>query len=410
MGIFSALFGAPEPKQDAVKMPLISSINRASLPFSDYTIIDTETGGLEPTKCDLLEIGAIQYRSHEEVKRYKSYVRPTGKIPPNATQSNHISWSTVSRAPGIDHVKTEFLQFIGDDILVGYNLDFDLKFLQTRMRCRIPNLSFDVLPLARKAFPHRDHYRLTDMRSYLGIDLPAHNAIDDCAATAIVFRAALQTPGAQSFSLPRSTPSNPDDDYPEAAYVLWMHGEEERLNGNIETALEFFDSALGAGFTAPVIYQSYAMAFRKRRDYEKEISILDEAISRFSGPVADSFLTRKKRAEELMLTARKREAAIAQKVQERAEKAEARRKRREMEESKPKKSSKRALLQCADDGTVIKEFASISAAAEELGISSSCIRDAARGKQKHAGGFCWKYITPDIANDESSDMQKEVRP
>lgn len=401
MGIFSALFGPQEPKRNAVKMPLISYINRASLPFSDYTVIDTETGGLDPTKCDLLEIGAIQYRDHKEVKRYKSYVRPTGKIPPDATQVNHIYWNTVSLAPGIDYVKTKFFQFIGDDILVGYNLDFDLKFLQTRMQCKISNPSFDVLPLARKAFPQLDRYRLVDMRTYLGIDLPAHNAIDDCAATAIVLHSALQTPGAQSFFSTCRALREPDNEYPAAAYALWLQGEDERLNGNIENALQLFDAAHAAGYTAPAIYQSYAMAYRKLRDFEKEISILDEAISCFSGPVADSFTSRRNRAKELLQAASKKEIALAQKAQERAEKAEARRKKRETEESKPKKSCKRAVMQYADDGTMVKEFDSISAAAQELGISSKCIRDAASGKQKHAGGFCWKYVSPDDSDNES---------
>lgn len=58
-------------------------------------------------------------------------------------------------------------------------------------------------------------------------------------------------------------------------------------------------------------------------------------------------------------------------------------------------------MQYADDGTMVKEFDSISAAANELGISSKCIRDAASGKQKHAGGFCWKYVSPDDSDNES---------
>lgn len=201
MGLFSLFFGPSEPKHDAFRMPVVSSINRASCPFSDYTIIDTETGGLDPGKCDLLEVGAIQFREHKEVKRFRSYVRPTGRIPPDATKVNHISWTMVSSAPEIGEVKTQLLQFIGTDILVGYNIDFDIKFLQTRMQCKIENPAFDVLSLARKAFPGLPRYRLVDMRTYLGIKLPAHNAIDDCAATAVVFQAALKRLGIRSAML-----------------------------------------------------------------------------------------------------------------------------------------------------------------------------------------------------------------
>ena len=44
-----------------------------------------------------------------------------------------------------------------------------------------------------------------------------------------------------------------------------------------------------------------------------------------------------------------------------------------------------------DDGNIIKEYASLSDAIKETGINSKSIRDAATGKQKHAGGYCWKY-------------------
>ncbi len=51
----------------------------------------------------------------------------------------------------------------------------------------------------------------------------------------------------------------------------------------------------------------------------------------------------------------------------------------------------RAILKCLDDGTVIAEYPSASEAAKRVGIDAKCIWDAAHGKQKHAGGFCWKY-------------------
>ena len=73
-------------------------------------------------------------------------------------------------------------------------------------------------------------------------------------------------------------------------------------------------------------------------------------------------------------------------------KAEERRKKAEMAASKPKRSRGRPVAQCLDDGTIVKEYESISAAAKEVGISDSSIRDAANGKQHHARGFCWKYI------------------
>lgn len=44
-----------------------------------------------------------------------------------------------------------------------------------------------------------------------------------------------------------------------------------------------------------------------------------------------------------------------------------------------------------DAGKVIKEYPSVAAAVTSTGINSKSIRDAAKGVQKHAGGYCWKY-------------------
>ena len=57
-----------------------------------------------------------------------------------------------------------------------------------------------------------------------------------------------------------------------------------------------------------------------------------------------------------------------------------------------KKPRTRAIIQMNDDGSIVNEFISISEAVSETGINSKSIRDAANGVQKHAGGFCWKYI------------------
>ena len=40
---------------------------------------------------------------------------------------------------------------------------------------------------------------------------------------------------------------------------------------------------------------------------------------------------------------------------------------------------------------LIKKYESIAQAVRETGVNSKSIRDTAKGIQKHAGGFVWKY-------------------
>ena len=60
--------------------------------------------------------------------------------------------------------------------------------------------------------------------------------------------------------------------------------------------------------------------------------------------------------------------------------------------NKPKEPiAGRGIIQKDDDGNIIKKYISIASAVRETGVNSKSIRDAAKGVQKHAGGFVWKY-------------------
>lgn len=171
---------------------------RAHGVLCDYTVVDTETTGLDACTCEILEIGAVRYRSHREVAYFASYVKPYGLIPPSATEINGITESTVHRAPHFPTVYADFLNFIGDDILIGYNVEFDIKFIQTRAGEDLHNKFFDVLPFAKQVLS-LDRYRLDDLRSRFLIGGDSHTALGDCRATAKVYKRLLGEYGAVQY-------------------------------------------------------------------------------------------------------------------------------------------------------------------------------------------------------------------
>lgn len=61
---------------------------------------------------------------------------------------------------------------------------------------------------------------------------------------------------------------------------LWDEGEIERKAVRLDKAIELFDKARYNGYDAPALYRSYAMTYRKLKDYDNEIAIIDEAIER----------------------------------------------------------------------------------------------------------------------------------
>ena len=65
---------------------------------------------------------------------------------------------------------------------------------------------------------------------------------------------------------------------------------------------------------------------------------------------------------------------------------------REMLKNNGKKRSI-PILQFSKDGTLIKEWPSLSEAYRHLGISQSSICKCLKGRYKSAGGFVWRYAT-----------------
>ena len=81
----------------------------------------------------------------------------------------------------------------------------------------------------------------------------------------------------------------------------------------------------------------------------------------------------------------------------------------ELEAKKAKPSSSRPVMQLDDSGSIIKVFPSVSAAAQEINVDPKGIRNAARGAQQHAGGFCWKYAdTEDLSTNPQAPADLAV--
>jgi DNA polymerase III epsilon subunit family exonuclease len=177
-------------------------------------------------------------------------------------------------------------------------------------------------------------------------------------------------------------------------HPYWERGEMARKVGRIEEAISLLDKARHNGYDAPALYESYAKAYRRIKDYDNEIVILEEGIARKSSSEGGALEARRDTAIKLLFVQQESERKAQEKAQEKAQTKEQttqKAKGKETVASMPKHPLGRTIIQMTDDGTVIKVFETINSAVKEIGISSKSIRDAANGVQKHAGGYCWKY-------------------
>lgn len=152
----------------------------------DYVIFDLETTGTSPMNDSIIEISAVKVTDRQVVETFTSLVNPERPIPYYATAVNGITDDMVRNEPTLEFILPKFIDFIGNEILVGHNIHcFDMKFIWKAAELlygkTITNNYLDTLPMARKRLPQLAHHRLVDIAAYYEISTAgAHRALNDC--------------------------------------------------------------------------------------------------------------------------------------------------------------------------------------------------------------------------------------
>lgn len=160
---------------------------------ADYVVYDLETTGISPNYDEVIEISAVKVRDGVITDQFSELVNPGRPIPYGTSRVNHITDDMVGDAPSFDEVLGRFVEFAGDDVLVGHNIhQFDMKFLyrdaERYFGQTITNDYIDTCRMAKICFPDWSHRRLGDLADYYGISTDgAHRALADCLMNQQVF-------------------------------------------------------------------------------------------------------------------------------------------------------------------------------------------------------------------------------
>ncbi len=160
----------------------------------DCSVVDLETTGLDPFRDGITEIAALKIRNGEVVDTFQQLVNPEMSIPEVVAEKTHITDEMVADAPCLKEVLPRFLEFVGADMLLGYNIDkFDLKFIKNKakylLHVQFCARTLDVYQLAKRKLDGLESYRLDSVREALGIGADgAHRALKDCEDTLEVYR------------------------------------------------------------------------------------------------------------------------------------------------------------------------------------------------------------------------------
>lgn len=160
-----------------------------------YCVFDLETTGLSFRTEKITEIGIMKIKNGEVIDEFSSFVNPEKPIPQKVIDVTHITDEMVADAPKIQEILPKVLEFMGDSVLVGHNVDFDIGFLKHNCKqfgYELDNTYVDTLRLAKDLFPEYKKYKLGIIAENLGIKVDvAHRALDDVDTTVKVFNIML---------------------------------------------------------------------------------------------------------------------------------------------------------------------------------------------------------------------------
>lgn len=159
---------------------------------SDYTVIDIETTGLSPLWNEIIELGAIRYRNGSAMEEFQTFVKCSAPLDPFISDLTGITDEMLSNAPDIRNAIREYIDFIGNDIIIGHNIGFDINFIYDACIKYIgrpfSNDYINTVRLANKLLPDLGSKTLSSICCHYGISLNgAHRALHDCVLTNDVY-------------------------------------------------------------------------------------------------------------------------------------------------------------------------------------------------------------------------------
>lgn len=204
-------FSIPKPQREHKGNNIIELVN-------DYCVIDIETTGLDSRFDEIIEISALKIRNNIVVDKFSSLVKPRAAFYcPDAADDycideegekikyidefivelTGITNQKLNEAQDLSEILPLFKEFIGDDILIGHNVNFDINFLYDNfinyLKEHLSNNFIDTLRISRRVLPELKHHRLDDLIEYFKMSIRSeHRALNDCILTNEIYNNLIQ--------------------------------------------------------------------------------------------------------------------------------------------------------------------------------------------------------------------------
>lgn len=158
-----------------------------------FVVLDIETTGFYPARGDeIISVGACVVGGGKirEGEIFSRLVNPCRSIPRHITELTGITGEMAANGGNVAEVLSELLDFIGEDVIVGHVVEFDLSFINYKMKQKninIRNKIVDTSILARALYPWLENYSLDSLLNSFNIQPEGrHTALGDAFLTALL--------------------------------------------------------------------------------------------------------------------------------------------------------------------------------------------------------------------------------
>jgi DNA polymerase-3 subunit epsilon len=169
---------------DIVYKPTITSIKDQT-----FCIVDIETTAGNPTKGQIIELGAVKYRDGKIIDKFDKLIY-CKEVPPSIEKVTGISTNMLKNAASLRSVLEDFKLFLEDDIFVAHAIKFDYNFISQSFEQfnlgRLANAKMCTIDLSKRVIVSQK-YGLRTLKEVLNIDIDEeHRAYTDAYCSTLV--------------------------------------------------------------------------------------------------------------------------------------------------------------------------------------------------------------------------------
>lgn len=151
---------------------------------NDFIVLDLETTGLDPYKCEILEIGAVKQYSGK-TSYFHQLINSKNNIPEKIVKLTGITNELILKK-GIDckQALKSFIDFAGELPIITYNAAFDINFLNESLirqgMEQLNNKIYDLMKIVKREQLFQTDYKLeTSLKTYGITSNVPHRALED---------------------------------------------------------------------------------------------------------------------------------------------------------------------------------------------------------------------------------------